>query len=128
MCRTTCGAPGRARRASSASRKGKKATRRSSPANTRRRSDFFQRGEKKMKRIALLLSALVCTTLVNAQNLSGPYVGGYLAGGSADAHWDISSGSKTDHSMSGGLVGGQGGYNWHRGSLLLGVHADLGGG
>jgi outer membrane immunogenic protein len=79
-----------------------------------------------MKRIALLLTLLFGTTLAGAQNLSGPYIGGYLAGGSADAHWDTSGGSKIDHSMSGGLVGVQGGYNWHRGSLLLGVQADLG--
>jgi outer membrane immunogenic protein len=79
-----------------------------------------------MKRIALLLSLLFATTLAGAQNLSGPYIGGYLAGGSADAHWDLSAGTKVDHSMSGGLVGVQGGYNWHRGNLLLGVQADIG--
>lgn len=79
-----------------------------------------------MKRIALLLITLVGTTLAHAQDLSGPYVGGYLAGASADAHWEFSNGTKVDHSMSGGLVGVQGGYNWHRGRLLLGVQADLG--
>ena len=79
-----------------------------------------------MNRIALLLTLLFGTTFAGAQNLSGPYIGGYLAGGSADAHWDLSPGTKIDHSMSGGLVGVQGGYNWHRGNLLLGVQADIG--
>lgn len=79
-----------------------------------------------MKRIALLLITLAGTTLTHAQNLSGPYVGGYLAGGSADAHWDVTGGGKVDHSMDGGLVGVQGGYNWQPRGLLLGVQADLG--
>jgi outer membrane immunogenic protein len=79
-----------------------------------------------MKRTALLLTLLFGTTFAGAQNLSGPYVGGYLAGGSADAHWDFSNGTKVDHSMSGGLGGVQGGYNWQPGSWLLGVQADLG--
>ena len=79
-----------------------------------------------MKRIALLLILLSGTTLACAQNLSGPYVGGYLAGGSADAQWDFSNGTKAEHSMSGGLVGVQGGYNWLPGGWLLGVQADIG--
>ena len=79
-----------------------------------------------MMRIALLLALLCGTTLAGAQGLTGPYVGGYLAGGSADAHWDISSGTKVDNSLSGALVGVQGGYNWNPRGLLLGVQADLG--
>lgn len=79
-----------------------------------------------MKRIALLLITLAGTTLAYAQNLSGPYVGGYFGGGSAKARWELSNGNTVDHSMSGGLIGVQGGYNWHRGHLLLGVQADLG--
>jgi outer membrane immunogenic protein len=79
-----------------------------------------------MKRIALLLTLLCGTTLACAQKLSGPYVGGYVAGGSADAHWDFAAGTKIDTSMSGGLVGVQGGYNWQPGGWLLGVQADIG--
>ena len=79
-----------------------------------------------MKRIALLLVLLSGTTLACAQKLSGPYVGGYLAAGSADAHWDFAAGTKIDTSMSGGLVGVQGGYNWQPGGWLLGVQADIG--
>lgn len=82
-----------------------------------------------MKRTALLLVALLAAPLAGAQNLSGPYIGGYLAGGSADAHWDIpSSGTTVNHSMGGGLIGVQGGYNYQRGHLFLGVQADIGAG
>ena len=81
-----------------------------------------------MQRAALFLTILFGATLAGAQNLSGPYVGGYLGGGSADAHWDTSSGTKVDHSLSGGLAGVQGGYNWHRASILFGVQADIGAG
>jgi len=79
-----------------------------------------------MRRIALLIVLLASTTLANAQRLSGPYVGGYLAGGSGDAHWETAGGSKIDHSISGGLGGVQGGYDWQFGSMLVGVQADLG--
>jgi outer membrane immunogenic protein len=81
-----------------------------------------------MMRTALLIAAILIMPLAGAQNLTGPYVGGYLAGGSADAHWDLSNGTSVNHSMSGGLIGVQGGYNWHRGHLLLGVQADIGAG
>ena len=79
-----------------------------------------------MKQVALLLLVLLNANLAHAQGLSGPHIGGYLAGGSADAHWDFAPGTKIDHSMSGGLVGVQGGYNWQPGGWLLGVQADMG--
>src|SRR3954466_13027761 len=79
-----------------------------------------------MRVAALLLVALLATPLARAQDLSGPYVGGYLGGGSGDAHWDISGGNKVDHSLSGGLGGVQGGYNWQRRGWLFGVQGDLG--
>lgn len=79
-----------------------------------------------MKQVALLLLVLLNANLAHAQGLSGPYIGGYLAGGSADAQWDIASGTKVDHSLNGGLVGVQGGYNWNPRGWLLGVQADLG--
>jgi len=75
-----------------------------------------------MKRIALLVVLLFGTTLLNAQGLSGPYVGGYLAAASGEANWD----APANHSISGGLIGVQGGYNWVRQRALLGVQADFG--
>ena len=78
------------------------------------------------KYAAVLLIALLATPLASAQSLAGAHIGGYLAGGSGDAHWDISNGTKQDHSLSGGLGGVQGGYNWILGSWLLGVQGDLG--
>ena len=77
-------------------------------------------------RFVLMFVVLPCATLANAQNMSGPYVGGYVGGGSGDAHWETASGSKIDHSISGGLGGVQGGYNWQRGAWLLGAQADFG--
>jgi len=79
-----------------------------------------------LKSAAVLLIALLATPLASAQDLSGGYIGGYLAGGSGDAHWDISGGTTQNHSLSGGLGGVQGGYDWIRGSWLLGVQGDLG--
>jgi outer membrane immunogenic protein len=80
-----------------------------------------------MRLIAVLLVTMLAAPLASGQTLSGPYVGGYLGGGSADAHWDIlPSGSRQDHSLSGGVIGVQGGYNWIAGNWLLGVQGDLG--
>lgn len=80
-----------------------------------------------MRVIAVLLVTMLAAPLASGQSLSGPYVGGYLGGGSGDAHWDIvPSGTKQDHSLSGGVIGVQGGYNWIAGNWLLGVQGDLG--
>jgi outer membrane immunogenic protein len=79
-----------------------------------------------MKSIIALLALLFVTTVAHAQNLSGPYIGGYLGGASGDARWDLANGNRVEHSVSGGLIGVQGGYNWHRGQWLLGAQADLG--
>jgi|SRR6185503_10802639 len=77
-------------------------------------------------RTALLLSLLLSATLASAQSHYGPYVGGYLASGSGDASWGVAGGATVRHSVDGGLGGVQGGFNWHRGSFLLGAQADLG--
>ena len=77
-------------------------------------------------RIALLLSLLLAATLASAQNHRGPYVGGYLAAGRGGTDWEFSSGNKINYSMSGGLGGVQGGFNWQRGALLYGAQADFG--
>jgi hypothetical protein len=75
-----------------------------------------------MRLVAVLLLTMLAAPLARAQTLAGPYVGGYLGGGSGDAHWDIvGTGGKQDHSLSGGLIGVQGGYDWIAGSWLLGV-------
>ena len=80
-----------------------------------------------MRLVAVLLLTMLAAPLARAQTLAGPHVGGYLGGGSGDAHWDIvGTGGKQDHSLSGGLIGVQGGYNWIAGSWLLGVQGDLG--
>jgi len=79
-----------------------------------------------MRVVAFLVVSLFGMQLACAQNLSGPYVGGYVAAGKAKAHWDLTGGTTIDHSMDGGLVGVQGGYNWHRGGLFVGVQADIG--
>jgi outer membrane immunogenic protein len=79
-----------------------------------------------MRLVAVLLLTMLAAPLARAQTLAGPYVGGYLGGGSGDAHWDIVPSGKQDHSLSGGLIGVQGGYNWIAGSWLLGVQGDLG--
>lgn len=79
-----------------------------------------------MRLVAVLLLTMLAAPFARAQTLAGPYVGGYLGGGSGDAHWDIVTGNKQDHSLSGGLIGVQGGYDWIAGSWLLGVQGDLG--
>src|SRR5262245_3884333 len=79
-----------------------------------------------MRVLAFLLGSLLSVPVVCAQNLSGPFVGGYLAAGNAKANWDLTGGTTVENSMDGGLIGVQGGYNWHRGALFLGVQADIG--
>ena len=81
-----------------------------------------------MKLTAVFLTIFLAAPIANAQSLAGPYIGGYLGGGSGDAHWDIAGGSKIDHSISGGMIGVQGGYNWVLDDWLVGVQGDLGGG
>ena len=80
-----------------------------------------------MRLVAIVLLTMLAAPLAGAQTLAGPYVGGYLGGGSGDSHWDLVGSSSTqDHSLSGGLFGVQGGYNWVVGGWLLGVQGDLG--
>ena len=79
-----------------------------------------------MMKLAAVFVALIAAPLANAEGLAGAYVGGYIGGGSGDAHWDIAGGSKLDHSISGGMVGVQGGYNWVLDGWLVGVQGDLG--
>src|SRR5262245_40494989 len=80
-----------------------------------------------MRLVAVLLFTMLVAPVARAQTLAGPYVGGYIGGGSGDAHWDIvGSSNKQDHSLSGGLIGAQGGYNWIAGNWLLGVQGDIG--
>jgi outer membrane immunogenic protein len=55
---------------------------------------------------------------------SGIYVGGHVGYGWTDTDWDALS---ITSDSSGWLGGGQVGFNWQRGALVLGLEADLSG-
>ncbi|KAB2913132.1 MAG: porin family protein [Hyphomicrobiaceae bacterium] len=56
---------------------------------------------------------------------TGFYIGAHLGAGFSDVDWQYNNTTTTtDHSGSGVLAGGQVGYNWQTGGLVLGIEAD----
>jgi outer membrane immunogenic protein len=57
---------------------------------------------------------------------TGFYVGGHVGWGWSDVDWSyVDVGTNSDHSGDGFLGGVQVGYNWQKGSLVLGVEGDV---
>jgi outer membrane immunogenic protein len=64
--------------------------------------------------------------VVAVYNWTGFYIGVNGGGGWGDSRWQytLTPGFNTNHHTSGGLAGGQIGYNWQAGSWVFGVEAD----
>jgi outer membrane immunogenic protein len=56
----------------------------------------------------------------------GPYIGLHVGGGRSNIDWTyVAGGNAADHSGSGAFAGGQVGYNFRAGDLVVGVEADI---
>jgi outer membrane immunogenic protein len=55
---------------------------------------------------------------------SGPYIGIHVGVGLSDVDWTFVGNTRSDHDGDGLVAGGQVGYNWQVGGIVLGVEAD----
>jgi outer membrane immunogenic protein len=78
--------------------------------------------------LAAMLTVVSSGAVLSAERWSGVYFGGHLGYGQSRVHADFAVPASpvfsTDDTMRGGLFGGQIGYNFQRGALVLGVEAD----